>query len=1354
MRKPWLVLLNAIGLLFGMVIAVSAGGGPPLPCRIGGTVTIDGVQITQATDDGLVITVTKPDGTKYVDSKGENPQDSDGLNASNVYWINLPIYSETDQPGGAKTGESAKIHVFRNQTELIVSTPANGIITVGASGGFERFDLSAVTSVPALSVNPTNQAVAKDVGTTTFTVGNTGTGTMSWTAAVTSGSSWLSITSGASGTNSGTITCAFTANTVSTGRSGVIRVTATGATGSPMDVTVTQAAGPKQYTISVSASPAEGGNVTGGGTYKEGTSATVTATANQNWQFVNWTEGGQQVSTSASYTFTVTGNRTLAANFSKVPVLTVSPANQNVAKDSGTTTFTVGNTGGGTMSWMAAVTSGGSWLSITSGASGTNSGTITCAFTANTVSTGRSGVIRVTATGATGSPMDVTVTQAAGPKQYTISVSASPAEGGNVTGGGTYKEGTSATVTATANQNWQFVNWTEGGQQVSTSASYTFTVTGNRTLAANFSKVPVLTVSPANQNVAKDSGTTTFTVGNTGGGTMSWMAAVTSGGSWLSITSGASGTNSGTITCAFTANTVTTGRTGVIRVTAAGATGSPKDVTVTQAAAVIPTPTPTITPTPTPTITPTPTPTITPTPTPTPSVGKIPDTGQTTCYDADGYVITCPSPSQAFYGQDANYSINPPSYTKLDSNGKALADSATSWAMVKDNVTGLIWENKTDDGSIHDKDNTYTWYDSNPATNGGFAGTPGDGTDTEDFIKALNNAKFGGLTNWRMPTVNELVYLINYGIIYPGPAIDTRYFPNIQQSYYWSSTPDASVSSDTWEISFSFGWNISLSKSDSSYAMAVSGGQSASAANSATAAGAFIDHGDGTVTDTSTGLMWQQETAGMMDWEHALSYCENLSLGGHTDWRLPTIKELHSLLDCGRYDPAINSTFFPDTQSYYYWASTTFINSTETSWFVNFYSGADYADDKYFDNYFRAVRNGQSGTSPILSVSPLVRNVANGAGTTTFSVSNAGTGTMPWTASVTSGSSWLSIQSGASGSNTGTITCAFTANTSSTARTGTIRVTATGATGSPKDVTVTQAGQPVQSAGLFWGVWSDGVWTWEKASGKWNIIAFTSNASMIAVGKVDADAADDLFGVWSSGLWLRYAASGQWVKLSSSLPTWIVSGDMNNDGRDDVVGIWSGGVYYRDSATGQWVMLTSAPRQLAVGKMDGTQNDLIEVWDSSGIWVWHIASEYWEKIDASVPTWVTAGDMNGDNLADIIGSYSSGTWYRNSANGGWVKITSSAMKLASGDLNGDGRDDLVGIWADGVWVRYAVTNQWQKIASSRPYWITASKTATTFSAAGRGDNMAETDGKFLDLSDDGPGGNKFNASGQEIASPE
>jgi hypothetical protein len=106
--------------------------------------------------------------------------------------------------------------------------------------------------------------------------------------------------------------------------------------------------------------------------------------------------------------------------------------------------------------------------------------------------------------------------------------------------------------------------------------------------------------------------------------------------------------------------------------------------------------------------------------------------------------------------------------------------------------------------------------------------------------------------------------------------------------------------------------------------------------------------------------------------------------------------------------------------------------------------------------YYHRWRSGLE--TPVLSVTPASRNVAKDAGATTFNVSNTGTGTMPWTAAVTSEGGWLSITSGASGTNTGTITCAFNANTGISARTGTIRVSETGSTGSSQNVTVIQAG--------------------------------------------------------------------------------------------------------------------------------------------------------------------------------------------------------------------------------------------------------------------------------------------------------
>ena len=456
----------------------------------------------------------------------------------------------------------------------------------------------------------------------------------------------------------------------------------------------------------------------------------------------------------------------------------------------------------------------------------------------------------------------------------------------------------------------------------------------------------------------------------------------------------------------------------------------------------------------------------------------VPDTSQTKCYNAT-VEIPCPSSGQPFYGQDAQYTINPMSYTKLDGSGKALLDSDTSWVMVKDNVTGLVWEmknnkdGKPDYSNPHDADNTYTWYDSNPTTNGGNAGTPGADTDTEGFIKALNDANYGGYNDWRMPTISELAYIVNYSIPSPEPAIDSGYFPSTAASFYWSSTTLTKYTDHVWHVSFDYGNVRAYFKSNSYYVRAVRGGQAVSLDNLVvgsldvmdsgslddilTDTTSYTDNGDGTVTDTSTGLMWQQAGSSNKTWEQALAYCAGLNLGGHTDWRMPAIKELRSLADNIQYSPAINTMYFPDTSASWYWSSTTCANVTYDAWNVNFYFGDVNGYNKSNSYYVRAVRGGWPLNHPVISVSPASRPVAKDAGATTFSVSNTGVGTMPWVATVISGGSWLTITSGARGTDTGTINCSFTANASTSARTATIRVTATGAEGNPRDVMVTQA---------------------------------------------------------------------------------------------------------------------------------------------------------------------------------------------------------------------------------------------------------------------------------------------------------
>jgi hypothetical protein len=449
----------------------------------------------------------------------------------------------------------------------------------------------------------------------------------------------------------------------------------------------------------------------------------------------------------------------------------------------------------------------------------------------------------------------------------------------------------------------------------------------------------------------------------------------------------------------------------------------------------------------------------------------VPDTGQKECYDVAGNVITCPSPGQALYGQDANYQTNPMSYTKLDANGKGLPDSTTSWEMLRDNNTGLVWEMKTNKDDLknyldpHDADNTYTWYDSNPDTNGGDPGTPRGGADTEGFLKKLNDAKYGGYSDWRLPTIKELTCIIDYSIPKPGPTIDTGYFPNTIASFYWASSTNAATPPNAWGVFFLYGFNYNVKKSYDFYALAVRGGQSGFQA----AAGGdpsmdslnagYTDNQDGTVTDNSTGLMWEQNGTTGLSWEQSLSYCVNLNLGGHKDWRLPTIKELHSLGDFQHANPAIDTDYFPNTQSFY-WSSTTYAYFTGYAWGINFDSGDDPYYYKAYGGNVRAVRGGQAEPMGYLVVSPLSRTVTIDAGTTTFDVFNTGMGKMLWTAAVISGDGWLSITSGGSGIDSGRISCGYDANKTSFSRTGVIRVTAPGAAGSPVDITVNQAPMP------------------------------------------------------------------------------------------------------------------------------------------------------------------------------------------------------------------------------------------------------------------------------------------------------
>jgi hypothetical protein len=123
------------------------------------------------------------------------------------------------------------------------------------------------------------------------------------------------------------------------------------------------------------------------------------------------------------------------------------------------------------------------------------------------------------------------------------------------------------------------------------------------------------------------------------------------------------------------------------------------------------------------------------------------------------------------------------------------------------------------------------------------------------------------------------------------------------------------------------------------------------------------------VRDNVTGLTWQKETAlNTYTFQQALSYCENLTLGGYSDWRIPTVKELSFIIDRARDNPSINISYYPDTiVSEYYWTSTDFTDPAIPNfvWLVHFSVGyTNNSGNKSSGNFYvRAVRGEQTSNS-------------------------------------------------------------------------------------------------------------------------------------------------------------------------------------------------------------------------------------------------------------------------------------------------------------------------------------------------------------------------------------------------------
>ncbi len=216
--------------------------------------------------------------------------------------------------------------------------------------------------------------------------------------------------------------------------------------------------------VTASVNPENAGSISGAGEYAINDIVTLTATANEGYQFVNWTEEGTVVSEETEYSFTVTESRNLVANFELLTYNVTASANPAEGGSiSGADVYTHGETA----TLIATANEGYQFINWT------EEGTV--------VSEESEYSFTVTESRELVANFELLT--------YNVTASANPAEGGSISGAGVYTHGETATLSATSNEGYQFINWTEEGTVVSEESEYSFTVTESRNLVANFNCV-------------------------------------------------------------------------------------------------------------------------------------------------------------------------------------------------------------------------------------------------------------------------------------------------------------------------------------------------------------------------------------------------------------------------------------------------------------------------------------------------------------------------------------------------------------------------------------------------------------------------------------------------------------------------------------------------------------------------------------------------------------------------------------------------------------------------------------------------------------------------------------------------
>ncbi|SEH08907.1 Lcl domain-containing protein [Candidatus Venteria ishoeyi] len=273
--------------------------------------------------------------------------------------------------------------------------------------------------------------------------------------------------------------------------------------------------------------------------------------------------------------------------------------------------------------------------------------------------------------------------------------------------------------------------------------------------------------------------------------------------------------------------------------------------------------------------------------------------------------------------------------------------------------------------------------------------------DAQQQAEIANNQAYKGYTDWRVPTRQELLSIVEFQCYQP--AINERVFPTTPSAAFWSSSPSASSADGAWGVNFNTRNDAHGYRSSNIYVRLVRGGlffvpsteSSQSCNDGATILNnvEFSIHDNGTVTHQQTKLIWDQCIWGQSGincdngdvngylWSEALQQAKvanQQNYKGYNDWRLPTISELLSITEVTCAYPAINTSVFPSTPSSAFWSTSPLAADSDETWYVHFAGGG-------YNGY--STSNSYLGVRLVRGEQPFVSLPTNQTPTAAFSLS-------------------------------------------------------------------------------------------------------------------------------------------------------------------------------------------------------------------------------------------------------------------------------------------------------------------------------------------------------------------------------